>query len=207
MLSLLSKTDEKGPAGNHGSQGYLNPFSPIVRFLATPQRHIITSPDTYRHWRRTFLGTYQAIFLMFNGILSRSATTYSLFQCGPTTGTRAACGRHSVIGGPRQHSEKIFKPEICWKAREVTFVSLNCLRWIKWVCTRTMNTISVHHHCICFIYFTIKLGGGPSAGAPRWITSVFFVSPAFVVLKSRSGAVNSVPPNKSVCLSAKCALS
>jgi len=28
------------------SQGHLNPFSPIVGSLATPQRHIITSPDT-----------------------------------------------------------------------------------------------------------------------------------------------------------------
>ena len=27
------------------SQGYPNLFSPIVRFLATPQRHIIASPD------------------------------------------------------------------------------------------------------------------------------------------------------------------
>jgi len=36
---------KKGAAWNHGSQEYLNPFSPIVRFLATPERHI-TSPDT-----------------------------------------------------------------------------------------------------------------------------------------------------------------
>jgi len=36
----------KGPAWNQGSQGYLNPFYPVVLFLATPQRHIITSPDT-----------------------------------------------------------------------------------------------------------------------------------------------------------------
>ena len=52
---------KKGPAWNHGCQGCLNPFSPIVRFLATPQRHIITSTDP-RHWRRTFLGTSDAIF-------------------------------------------------------------------------------------------------------------------------------------------------
>jgi len=45
ILSLLSKFDEKGPAWNHGSQSNLNPFSPIVRFLATPQRLIIASPD------------------------------------------------------------------------------------------------------------------------------------------------------------------
>jgi len=46
--------------------------------------------------------------------------------------------RHSVFSGPRKHSGKIFKSEICWKACGVTFVLLNCLRWIKCHCTRTM---------------------------------------------------------------------
>ena len=39
--------------------------------------------------------------------------------------------RPSVFSGPRKHSGKIFKPEICRKACEVTFFLLNCLRWIK----------------------------------------------------------------------------
>jgi len=49
----------------------------------------------------------------------------------------------------------------------------------------------------------IKLQGRPSAGIPHWITSVFFGVLAFVVLKSTSGAIKSLPPNKSVYLSAK----
>jgi len=36
--------------------------------------------------------------------------------------------RHNVFSGPRTHSGKIFKSEICWKACKVIFVSLNCLR-------------------------------------------------------------------------------
>jgi len=36
---------------------------------------------------------------------------------------------------------------------------------------------------VLFIWFTIKLEGRPSAGAPYWINSVFGV-PTFVVLNS-----------------------
>jgi len=65
--------------------------------------------------------------------------------------------RHSVLSGPRKHSEKIFRFEICCKACEVIFVSMNCLRWIKCICTRTMdNTSSVYQHCFSF---TIKSEG------------------------------------------------
>ena len=48
--------------------------------------------------------------------------------------------RHSVFSGPRKHSGEIIKSEICRKACEATFVPLNCMRWIKCVCTRTMIT-------------------------------------------------------------------
>ena len=87
----LSKIDERGPVWNHCSQSYLNHFSPVVRVLATPQRHIITSPDTLA--LMTNISWYISChFLMFSGILPRSATSYSLFQCGPTTGQRVVCG-------------------------------------------------------------------------------------------------------------------
>jgi len=41
-------------------QSYPNPCSPIVRFLATPQRHMVISPDPYRLWLQIFLGTSDA---------------------------------------------------------------------------------------------------------------------------------------------------
>jgi len=43
---------------------------------------------------------------------------------------------HNVFSDPQKHSGKIFKSEMCWKACEVTFVSRNCFRWIKCICTR-----------------------------------------------------------------------
>jgi len=43
--------------------------------------------------------------------------------------------------------------------------------------------------------------GRSSAEAPYWITSVFYSAPAFVVLRSTSRAINSIPPNKSVYIS------
>ena len=47
------------------------PFSPIVRSLATPQRHITTPPYTHWHWRQTFLGTSHARYcLIFCGKFS-----------------------------------------------------------------------------------------------------------------------------------------
>jgi len=56
-----SKSDKNGSVEIKVSQSYLNPFSSIVRSLVTPQRHIITSPDTHREWRQTFLGTSHAV--------------------------------------------------------------------------------------------------------------------------------------------------
>ena len=54
---------------------------------------------------------------------------------------------HSVISASQNHLGKVFKFEICWKACEVTFVSLNCLRCIKCICTREINkTFFVHHY-------------------------------------------------------------
>jgi len=38
----------------------MNLYSPLVRHLATTKGHIITSPDIYRRWRQTFLGTSNA---------------------------------------------------------------------------------------------------------------------------------------------------
>ena len=61
------------------------------------------------------------------------AQAYDLSQCGPTTGQGPHVARHSVFCGLQKHSGKIFKSEICWKACEVTFVSLNCLCWIMWI--------------------------------------------------------------------------
>jgi len=66
---------------------------------------------------------------------------------------------HSVFSGPRKHSGKVFKSEICWKACEVPFVSLNCLCWMKCICTRTMNNTFSVGNFVLFIYFTIKLEG------------------------------------------------
>jgi len=83
-----------------------------------------------------------------------------------SSGARAACGRYSVFSGPRKHSGEIFKSEIGWKACKVTFVSLDCLRWIKWIYTRTMNTIFSVYHFDLLIFFTIKLEGTPAAHSP-----------------------------------------
>ena len=78
-----------------------------------------------------------------------------LSQCGPVQlqSRRSHVARHSVVTGSRNHSKKNFKFEICWKPYEVTFVSLNCLRGIKSVCTRTMNsTFSVYHYCSFYLF-------------------------------------------------------
>jgi len=86
---------------------------------------------------------------------------------------------HNVFSGPRKHSGEMLKSEICWKMCEITFLSLNCLRWTKCICTRTMNSTFSVYHFVLFIYFTIKLEGMvhclPTAGEPVWITSVFLV--------------------------------
>ena len=151
----LSKIDEKGPAWNHCSQGYLNPFSPIVRVLATPQRHIITLPDTLA-LMTNISWHISCHFFMFSGILPRSAIVFLFMRllvyliccfllfffvcvcfpnktneinkvpqaivCSSVVQLQASgpyVAHHSVISGPRMHSGKIFKSEICWNAFEV----------------------------------------------------------------------------------------
>jgi len=75
-------------------------------------------------------------------------------QCGPTTDHGPPVARHNVSSGPPMHSGKTFKSEICWKACEVTFVSLYYLHWIKWICTRTIPFFCVPF-CL-FVCFTIN---------------------------------------------------
>jgi len=109
-------------------------------------------------------------FSIFSGIFSKSAKSCSLIHRGPTTGPQAACGPLQRYQWPAEAFMKNFKSEICWKACEVTFISLNSSFWIKCICTRTMkNTFSVYHRCFwfyVFIYFTIKLEGRPSDNPP-----------------------------------------
>jgi len=70
------------------SQGWLNPFSHTFRSLATPQRHIITIHHlTPRRWRRTFLGTFHAIFNVQWDIFNNAIS-----QGWPNCGSRTACG-------------------------------------------------------------------------------------------------------------------
>jgi len=92
-----------------------------------------------------------------------------------------------------------------------TFISLNCLHWIKCICTRTMNSL-LPFLCatvvfVLFIHFKIKLEGtvfpNPPLGHLYRSPLCFFGAPAFVVVNSTSGTMNSVPPNKSVYLSSK----
>ena len=87
---------------------------------------------------------------------------------------------------------------------EVTSVSLNCLRWIKCICTRTVNNTFLCSISVFVLFYNpirtqrppLTLRWGTCA---VWITSVLFSSaPGFVVLKSTSGAMNSAMPNKSV---------
>jgi len=68
----------------------------------------------------------------------------------PTTISHVA--GHRVISGPWKHSGKIFKSEICWKACEVTLVSLNYLYWIKCICTRAVH-FSVYHFCFIYLFY------------------------------------------------------
>ena len=152
----LSKSDKKGPAWSLGAQGYLIPSSPIVRFLATPRRHIITSPDTLATiTNSSWYVSYR--FLIFSGIFSKSATSYSLIHRGPTTGAQAVCGPLQRYQWRAEAFMKNFKSEICWKACEVTSVLLNSSLWIKCICTRTMNkTFSVYHYCFGFMYLFIS---------------------------------------------------
>ena len=67
---------------------------------------------------------------------------------------------HNIFSGPQKHWGKICKCEIYWKVCEVTFVSLHCLRWIKCLCTRTMNrAFSVYHFCSIYLFYNqIRIG-------------------------------------------------
>jgi len=119
---------------------------------------------------------------------------YLLNQCGPTTGPQAACGRHSDFSGPRKHSGKIFQSEICWKTCKITFLSLNCLRWIICIRTRSMNTTfsNVLFCFICLFYDHIRY-------SPPLI-SVFFPCPGVRCLEEYIWR-NELSTNKKICLS------
>ena len=58
-----------------------------------------------------------------------------------------------VFSGPQKHFEKNFKVELCWKACEITFVSLNYLRCIKCICTRTINNMFFCMQILFFVLF------------------------------------------------------
>jgi len=85
---------------------------------------------------------------------------------------------YSIFSGPRKHSGKIFKSEICWKTCEVAFASLNCLRWMK--CTAQEKWIIPFLCSFWFIYLfydQIRRYGQPLTlrGTLVWMTSVFSV--------------------------------
>jgi len=66
------------------------------------------------------------------------------------------------------------------------------------------NTFSVHHYCFCFTYLFYDQLKGTALRRGTWLDNLcFFGAPAYVVLRSTSGAMNSVPQNKFVYLSAK----
>jgi len=108
---------------------------------------------------------------------------------------------HSVFSGPRKHSGKIFKCEICRQAYEVTFASLNCLRWIKSICTKNKSYLFCVTFCFTFLFYDQIRRYGPPLTL-HWGTCLdnlcYFSATPFVVLKSTSGAMNSIPPNKSI---------
>ena len=93
-------------------------------------------------------------FLIIGCLLSWHSACNLLAQCGPTTGPRATCGPPQRFQWRAEDSGKHYKFEICWKAGEVTFVSSNCLRWIKCICTRTVNrAFSVYHFCLMNLFY------------------------------------------------------
>ena len=116
--------------------------------------------------------------------------------------------RHSVFSGPRKHSGKSSNLTLSKSVRGYI-----CLTELPALDKVHLHKNNEQHHCcvplfFVFIYFTIKLESRPSPPKTlRWGTSLdnlsFFGAPAFVVLKSTSGAMNSVSPNKSVYLFAK----
>jgi len=88
----------------------------------------------------------------------QSRAAYTLFRCFieryRSVWFNYRPASHSTFSGPRKHSGKICKCAIGWKVCEVTFVSLNCLRWIKCICTRTMNrTFSVYHFYLIYSFY------------------------------------------------------
>jgi len=98
-------------------------------------------------------GQFAPLFLSVTSLAMIYCSVVQLQARGPHVAL------HSVFSGLRNHSGRICKSEICWKAYKVTFVSLNCLRWIKCICTRTINTTFSVYHFYLFIYFAIKLEG------------------------------------------------
>jgi len=53
-----------------------------IESLATTQRHIITSPETYRHWWRTFLGTSHGVFYVQWNIFNKEMAHVSAWLLG-----------------------------------------------------------------------------------------------------------------------------
>ena len=116
----------------------------------------------------------------------------------------ATCGPPQRFEWPAEAFRIIFKSAICWKASELTFVSLNYLHWI-WIAFAQEQYLFCVPFCIIHLFYD-QIEGTAHARPPlgTWLDNLcFFGAPAFVVLKSTSGAMNSVPPNKSVYLSAK----
>ena len=101
-----------------------------------------------------------------NSISGAAPSVFPRDQCSPTTGPRAVCGPPQRFQWPAEAFRKNLQIWT-WKACVVTFASLNCLRRIKYICTRTINTTFSMYHFVLFIYFTIKLEGRPAANPPQ----------------------------------------
>jgi len=111
---------------------------------------------------------------------------------------------HNIFSGPQKHSGKICKCAIGWKVCEVAFVTLNCLRWIKFICTRTMNrAFSVFHfYLIYFFYNQIRIGTDLRWIKPGW-SQGFFVPRCSLSWRLHLAQFNSIPLNKSIYQSAE----
>ena len=82
---------------------------------------------------------------------------------------RPHVAHHSIFSGPRKHSGKIFKCEICRQVYEVTFASLNCLCWIKCICTKNDSWFL----CVTFCFISLFYDQIRRYGLPltlRWGT-------------------------------------
>ena len=117
--------------------------------------------------------------------------------------------RHNVFSGPRTRSGKIFK---IWNLLKSAwgYISLTELIALHKVHLHKNDECSIlpFHIPFCFIYlFYDQIRRYDPPLTLRWGTWLdnlcFSGGPAFVVLKSTSGAMHSVPTNKSVYLSAK----